>query len=155
MNQPLASAFGLEDPEEAIGKADPDFISDPHQVDGFERIDQIVYNFKDPARVHIREESFSTDHGNEGSSRRITRLLTFKTQYFSPVSSSDETHEKHILGIAFDVTSVTDMLRRVARTAGDDEIVYRQSGSIQGGSRHTANDSTGFDAHEPHDSNGD
>ena len=110
MNQLNADALGLRNGRDAEGLSDKNFFDDPVQRKVYEDDDNLVSK-GDERRVMIREEAFFPRNA-----KAMCRILTFKTP-FCPPSSKVVAERRMVLGISFDVTSVTDLLREVSEKA--------------------------------------
>jgi PAS domain-containing protein len=114
MNDLLAYTLGLSEPEQGIGKSDEDFFEDEAQRAGFRWVDEAIRDASDPDLVIVREEGFAPGSiVNITIGNHDTRLLTFKTPFWPP-SQGPHTGEWEVLGIAVNVTSVTDVMRAIA-----------------------------------------
>jgi PAS domain-containing protein len=97
--------------------SDEDFFEDWAQKRAFREDDEAIRDAKNPDLVITREETFdpktkpSVEHGAQPVVS--SHLLTFKTPFSTPSRVSRESGWE-VLGIAIDVTSVTDVLRSIS-----------------------------------------
>lgn len=117
MNENLARVLKTKPPTASDGLADDDFFEDEAQIRTFREADQIIRDADDPDLVIMREETFDPQTKatlTECSQPAIPRrLLTFKTPLSIP-SRGPAKGRWEVLGIAIDVSSVTDVLRSIA-----------------------------------------
>jgi len=100
-------------PADAEGKSDEDYFDDNFQIRSFYEADLLVLQ---PGRSNdpvVREESFSPR-----GATAPRKLVTVKTAYQSRRRCGEEI-ETQVLGVAFDVTAVTQILRTVADESTD------------------------------------
>lgn len=117
MNKKLADQMGLSDPDEAIGKSDQIFFENEALIRKFREADIRIRDSQSSSQVIVLEEDFSPIHQMEPH-ERTNRILTFKTPFWSP-SNGPRNGYWDVLGIAVDVTSVTDVLRAIADQSND------------------------------------
>ena len=110
INRKLAEAFSLEEPSDAFGKCDKDFIVDAGQVEKFHKVDLSVIDRSEDQPPIVREEWFSVN-GADGNIQ-TRKLMTIKMPYGPPGTVHHQTTQ--ILGVAVDVTAYTDLMRAVA-----------------------------------------
>jgi len=125
MNPKLSEILGVNPSTQVQGMADADFFYDDAQQRGFHEADETVANSESDDLVLVREETISPHSPNTGEPLGHFRLLTFKTPYWPP-SNGQRTGPWEVLGVAVDVTSVTDVLRAVADKS-DDALYIKDS----------------------------
>jgi PAS domain-containing protein len=118
MNEKLREVLNPDPVKFAKGLlSDDDFFDDWAQKRAFREVDEAIKDTNTPDLVVMREETFDPKQQDEGVSRHEAdipkRLLTFKTPLSIPSRISPEIGWE-ILGIAIDVTNVTDVLRSIA-----------------------------------------
>lgn len=119
MNSKLSKTLGLASPDDAIGLSDEDFFEDEAQRSGFREVDEQIRDTNDCDLVVVREESFSPKIvNNPADGTTASRLLTFKTPFWPPSKGPRECGWE-VLGIAVNVTHVTDVFRAIADQSED------------------------------------
>ena len=117
VNQRLADAFGLSSPEDVKGKSDRDFIANENEIEAFKRGDSAAFYAQSENFLLIREESVTPLKNDGRTPTQTLRLLTFKRRYAPLMDSDAVITDRLILGIAFDVTVVTDLMREAAESS--------------------------------------
>jgi PAS domain S-box-containing protein len=100
-------------------QSDRDYFDEQIELDNFRSADDEVYHSTDENVRVVREEMFTPKGLGRaaGGSSGTRRLMTIKTQY-RPHHWRDD-RDNRILGIAFDVTALTDLQRTIANLSDD------------------------------------
>jgi PAS domain S-box-containing protein len=108
INKALTRALGLEDPKDALDLTDGDFLPIASEVKSFEEKDLEAAAAATSDVVNVYEEQF-TPAGVGAPKRLATVKVPFDTALFDPHGKT----QRCVLGIAIDITPITDLLHSV------------------------------------------
>ena len=108
--QKPANAITEADRQSVLNKSDRHFISDVSQIERFEEADRKVHETGRPE--FLPEETF----GKDGAQ---IRLATIKVPFSTSRWTEDGSERRYVLGIAVDITHITELLRLVMNESQD------------------------------------
>jgi len=114
INRQLANAFNVKNEHEVEGKTDSDFIGDPDELRQLRRIERKVIK----GQTITGEENLSPKQ-RLGCPSRTYRLATIRMPYQIENLETQPLKETLVLGIAFDISPITGLLRNIIEQSKD------------------------------------
>lgn len=119
VNKRLALALGEDNPRDVVGNSDEEYFRDSYQRNAYFEADKEVYDSRKRGFQVVREEAFAPERAPVDGTGEIRRIVTVKTPYWCASDALPARGEWQVLGIAFDVTPVTRILRALADESND------------------------------------